>query len=324
MLLNPPSASLARALLMLARSMKTGELRLQGAGRRASIALAGGRVGAIWMDFEGPRLLELLAEVGGLSRPLSIDELRLPEGELIGRSLVEAGLTNAAALSYALRRQLALRMTELLRWGAVELNFVEGLSEFEAPLVYEPPSTDELLLAALRSVSDDVPVHLLRRRIGDGMLKLTSFGALLLDSAPLYPEEAALLSRLRRGAPAGELLAVAKGRTRAIRTLAGLLLIAAVEPPSPGAAVYSTLVRKRAQLRRGERPERLLELERDIGGERSQSKTRASLRSIIREIHPDRLANAAPAPIHRASTEIVAALLAAEAELARERGEAGR
>lgn len=302
---------------MLARSSKTGELRLEGAaGKWASIAIVDGSARAILLDGEGKRLLELLEEEGGLKRALSAEELGLEDGELTGKRLVEGGYANAAAVSYALRKQLSLRMAELFRWGAMELSFTESLDGFGAPLVLEPPSMDELLLSALRDVSDEAPIHLLRRRIGDGMLKLSSFGAMLLEHAPLYPEEAALLPLLRKGAPAGEILAQARGRMRAIRTLAGLLLIAAVEPPSPGASIYSTLVRKRAQLRRNEAPERLLELERAEGG----MTARAAMRTLIRDIHPDRLASAAPEQVRRASTEIVAALLAAEAELERRRG----
>src|SRR5690554_3691631 len=328
MLLNPPSASLARALLMLARSSKTGELRLQGAGKRASLGIVEGSVRAISIDAEGPKLLELLKKEDGLAMSLELNELRLREGELLGRRLVEGGYANAATVSYALRRQLALRMAAIFRWGAIELSFIDGLEEFEAPLILEAPSTQELILGALRSAGEEAPVHLLRRRIGDGVLKLTSFGAMLLDGAPLYPEEAALLVGLRRGAPAGELLAQAKGRVRAIRTLAGLLLIGAAEPPSPGAATYATLVRKRAQLRRGELPERLLDLNLDLNEEGRKdgaraTKARASLRSILREIHPDRLASTAPPPVQRASTEIVAALLKAEAELEDRRGFGG-
>src|SRR5690554_8021403 len=110
MLLNPPSASLARALLMLARSSKTGELRLQGAGKRASLGIVEGSVRAISIDEEGPKLLELLKKEGGLAVSLELNELRLREGELLGRRLVEGGYANGAAVSYALRRQLALQI----------------------------------------------------------------------------------------------------------------------------------------------------------------------------------------------------------------------
>lgn len=318
MLLNPPSASVARALLMLARSKKTGELRLVGAGKSAAIAVVEGVVRAIHSDEAGevPRLVELLGEEGALRRQAlaEADGFKEHEGKLVGKWLVERGYASAAAVSYGLRRQLAYRMAALFRWGALELSFIETLDEFSAPLIFEPPSTEELIMGALRVVSEDVPIHLLRRRIGDGMLKLTGFGEMLMEGAPLYPEEAALLPKLRQGAPAGDVLAQAKGRVRAIRTLGGLLLIAAVEPPSPGASVYSKLVRKRAQLRRCETPERLLEVGADARSPRS------SLRAILREIHPDRLASAAPAPLQRASVEIVAALLEAEAELERRGG----
>src|SRR5690606_14545327 len=176
----------------------------------------------------------------------------------------------------------------------------------DVPLLEEPMPAAELVLAGLRGALELVPVHLLRRRVGDGMLRLTGFGELLLAEAALHPEEAAMLPGLRRGAPAADLISLGGGRMRAIRSLAGLCMIGAAEPPSPGRLSYGLLLKKRNQLRNAASPEMLLEVER--GGD-----ARASLRKLARELHPDRFKSGAPASIERVSSEVLSALLDAEA-----------
>jgi hypothetical protein len=315
MLVNCSSAALARALLALSRTQKTGVLHAQGAGRSARIAIVGGTPRAI--DLEGgPCLGDILTEEGALDHDAHRRALESggPRGP-IGRFLVESGAAKASAVSYALRKQLRHRAAALFQWGVIELRFEPGDPAFDVPLLEEPMPAAELVLAGLRGAVDLVPVHLLRRRIGDGMLKLTGFGEMLVAEAPLHPEEAAMVSGLRRGAPAADLISLGGGRMRAVRSLAGLCMIGAAEPPSPGRASYGLLLKKRNQLRNAASPEALLEVDRYD----DTRAARASLRRLAREIHPDKFKGGAPEVMERLSGEVLTALLDAEARL-RDRG----
>jgi hypothetical protein len=312
MLVNPSSAALARALLALARTRKTGVLHAQGAGRAAQIAIVEGTPRAIQMVAGGPCLGDILTEEGALDHALHQRALESREASgPIGRFLVESGAARASAVSYALRKQLRYRAAALFQWGVIELRFEQGEPDVELPLLEEPMPAAELVLVGLRGAVDLVPVHLLRRRIGDGMLKLTGFGELLVSDAALHPEEAAMIPALRRGAAAADLVSLGGGRMRAVRSLAGFCMIGAAEPPSPGHLSYGLLLKKRNQLRHAASPETLLELPRH-GDPRA---ARASLRRLAKELHPDRFKGGAPAPIERLSSEVLTALLDAEARL---------
>lgn len=311
MLANPASAALSRALLALSRTQKTGVLHAQGAGRTARIGIVEGTPRAVEID-GGPCLGDILAEEGALDHEAHRRALaeREPSGP-IGRFLVETGAARASAVSYALRKQLRHRMSALFQWGVLELRFEPGEVALDVPLLEEPMPAAELVLAGLRGALELVPVHLLRRRVGDGMLRLTGFGELLLAEAALHPEEAAMLPALRRGAPAADLISLGGGRMRAVRTLAGLCMIGAAEPPSPGRMSYGLLLKKRNQLRNEASPEALLELDRHA----DPRAARASLRKLAKELHPDRFRAGAPEAIERLSGEVLTALLDAEARL---------
>ncbi len=207
------------------------------------------------------------------------------------------------AVSDALRRQMRGR---LARWFAEPIRsvrFVEGRVG-RAPFE-EPPSADDLVLASLRRVLADRPVHDL-----DG-LRSRSFvlspHAEALRGAALAPWESAMLARARRagggrGVSGSQLLLLAGDERRGLRTLHGWYVLGWLARVDVARRDHSLLLRKRHQLRRREAPSRLLDL-----APSDRKGPRRALRRLAAQVHPDRFEE----DLAETSQEVMRALVAA-------------
>jgi len=201
-------------------------------------------------------------------------------------------------------------LARLLGIDPPELRLSGGKSDIGVPALTEPPRTAELVVAAMRERVADVSLFTARRRLGDGVLVLTPLGKELVEGAVLWPDEAAMIPLLERGAPVDALRSVSQGSARAMRTLYALRQIGAAASPEPRKG-YATLLRKTRQLRRAARAAELLDLP---AGAQSEEARRA-LRKLAAAVHPDRFGTRAPAAIRSASHEVMSALVRAQNDL---------
>ncbi|MCB9591504.1 MAG: J domain-containing protein [Sandaracinaceae bacterium] len=235
----------------------------------------------------------------------------LPDpGELVGKWAARVGAASAQAISHALRKQLQRRMARLLGVDPPELRLTAGSSDVGVPALDEPPKTAELIVSALRERADDVPLLWARRRLGDSLVVLTPLGKELVSEAVLWPDEAAMISLLERGAPADVLVQATKGSARALRLLYALRQVGACAPPEARGG-YSMLLRKTRQVRQAARAAELLELP---NGSAPQD-ARKALRKLAAAVHPDRFGTSAPAAIRSASHQVMSALVRAQNDL---------
>ncbi|MDH5493793.1 MAG: hypothetical protein OEY14_17720 [Myxococcales bacterium] len=306
----PGATTLARALLALARARATGILELRACRHSARISLVEGFARAAQLDEpDDDSLGDLLYRAGDFDLEAHGEALiRGPALGLVGEWLIDAKATTRPALVAALRRQLEGRIRRLFRWQGLELRFLPGPARIDTPWVQEPVPTAELVLRAMRELVAEEPLGLARRSLGEGLLRLTPLGEPIVQGAALWPEEAALLPLLRRGAPVEHLLSASGGRPRGIRGLRALYLLRAVAAPRAEGRSYRALARKRSQLRHSADPRTLLELSpRSPRGD-----ARRSLRQMARDLHPDHF----PEPrLQRASGEVFKALVEAEARI---------
>lgn len=310
----PGATSLARAWLVLARARATGVLTVTSGPRAARVAVADGTPRAIAMAAgEGDTLGEILEREGALDRDAHARALGSGVRAPVGEWLVSEGATTRPAVSHALRVQLRRRTRALLAWPSSEYRFERGAADVGVPHVPEPIPAAELVLGAMRDVTRGESLAAIARQIGEEHLVLTPAGEALLTTAPLHPCEAAMLPLLRRGASARDLIASGGASPRAIRALFAWRLLLAVAPSGQGKAGYALLVRKQRQLARSASPRALLDLPRDA----RPDDARRALRRLARDLHPDRFGTAAPEAVRRASTDVLAALVRAEATLRR-------
>jgi hypothetical protein len=275
------AASLTRGLLILARRPGGGTLRIQGIrdGRtvRGRVDVRGGRLEAVAVTpSSAPRLGQLLDDGPG-------------------------------ALCRGLRRQARHRLRELFALRPEEVSFRRDRTEDPMP---EPPTVAEALLGAVRDDLGEPDDGTLRRRLGAGVVELTSLGRELLDAAPLWPGEAALRRLLAAPRSIAEVLAAVDGDPRALRLLYGLTRIGGCAAPSPEGTSYVALLSKTRQLRRSDDARALL------GMEPGES-PRSAFRRLATQLHPDRFAADAAPGVQAASREVMAALLDARRRVER-------
>lgn len=310
----PGATALARSLLSLSRSQATGVLRIDAADRQARVSIVDGTPRAIATAFAADDLLgDLLVRSGSVDPRAHAEALSDggPDGP-VGEWLVSTGLAEKSAVAHALRIQLRGRMVRLFGWGSLRLTFDPGSADVGVALVDEPLPTRDLVLAAMREVVRSESLIAIRKRLGDAPLVLTPLGQELLASAALYPEEAAMLPVLRRGAEPAAILAVGAESPRAHRMLFALRMLHAVAPPPP-AASFRRLLEKHRQVRRSASSQQLLELASGARGDRA----RRAFRRLAGELHPDRFESAADPAVRKISSEVMQALVRAEADLRR-------
>ncbi|MFK7988259.1 MAG: DUF4388 domain-containing protein [Sandaracinaceae bacterium] len=305
----PGAASLVRGLLVLARSGQSGILEVRVAARLARLGVREGRVVALRIEpDDGDALGDALRSAGDWNEAVARGSSPRP-GEPMGSWAVRVGAVSPQALSLALRRQLQRRLSRLLALGPPELRFAPGPWDVGWPAIDEAPTTEALVMGALRERVADLPLWLVRRRLGDGMLVLTPLGQELLEGAVLWPDEQALRPLLKQGASIDALIAVSRGSPRAQRALHAWKVVGACAAPSPRRG-YATLLRKTRQLRRRARGAELLDLPVNARPEAA----RRALRRLARSVHPDRFDGASPA-IRAVSHEVMSALVNAQNEL---------
>ncbi len=301
----PGAASLARGLLVLARSRASGVLTVRTTERTARIAVRGGRVIALTVTpDDGDPIGEALRRMGAWDE--AVVEPEAPKAdEPFGLWASRAGLTDPAAVSLALRKQMLRRMARLFAEEVPELELRAGSPKLGVPVLDEPPTTAELLVSAVRARMQDVPLISVRRKLGDGMLVLTPLGRELLEGAALWPDEQAVVTLLGRGASVDDLISAAGGSPRAQRTLHGLRLLGATGPPRAQRAGYALLLQKKRAVERRARD--LLELPPTA----SARDRRRALRRLATKLHPDRFDADPEAAIRAASHSVMSALHAA-------------
>jgi hypothetical protein len=304
----PGAAALARGLCVLARAGQSGVLDVCAATVQARIGVREGRVVAMRVlpddgDFLGAALRRMGDWDEGV--PGGPDP-----GEPVGRWASRVGASSSRAVSHALRKQLQRRMARLLGVDPPELRLAPGAWDVGVPALDEPPKTAELVVSALRERAGRVPLLWARRRVGETVLLLTPLGRELVRDAVLWPDEAAMVGLLERGAPPDVVLGATSGSARALRLLYALRLVGACAPPEPRSG-YATLLRKTRQVRQAARAAELLELP---GGAEPEEARRA-LRKLAAAVHPDRFGTTAPAAIRSASHEVMSALVRAQNDL---------
>ncbi len=302
----PGAAALARGLLVLARSGKSGVLSVVGEKVTARVGVRAGRVVAMRVaPDDGDSLGEELRRSGSWNETCAAGGP--PPGVPVGAWAVSVGASSEAAVSHALRRQLRRRVVRLFALDPLELRLSPGSADLGVCELIEPPTSAELIVSALRDRVADEPLTLVRKRLGDGLLVLTPLGSELLEGAALWPDEHAMVPLLERGASVDAIVSAARGSARAQRTLYALRTLGACGPPEPREG-YAVLLRKARQVRRGARPTELLDLP---AGARNEDARRA-LRRLATAVHPDRFGRDAPDAIKSTSHEVMAALLRAQ------------
>lgn len=314
MLRSPSAVSFARALLTLQRAAQTGVLEVLGQGERVRVAVVDGIPRAVTpLRSADLSLGDALLRAGDLDadRHRSAMHEQAPSGP-VGDWLVACGAASRPAVALALRHQFRVRMLGLFGLRDARYRFIEGGAELvEVPWLPEPPCTGDLVMTAMRHTFADVPLWQALKPIGEGPLSLTRLGERVVTDAALWPEEAAMVTLLRRGTSLAVLRAAVKGSPRALRTLAALHALSAVAGRNARDASYSLLVKKRRQLRADEGPHALLEI--PIGARPMQA--RRALRRLARQLHPDCLGPDAPAALRVASDEVMRALIHAESQV---------
>lgn len=306
----PAAAALARALTMLERASASGELEVSAREGRAKIAVREGRVFAIDApSASAPRLGTLLAGSGVAPEAVERIATQRAHGVRVGDAVVRAGLAGCGAVSHALRLQLRARVRAIARWDGVELRFERCAPRARAHA--EPSRAGDLLIGAMRDATGDVSVASVRARIGGGSLVLTPLGEALVSGAPLWPDEQALATALRRPSTWDELERACQGGERGLRLLLALRLLEGAAPPAPTSASLSLLARKAREIRRSTSAEGLL----DLPAGARPAEARAAWRRLASSLHPDRFGRGVPAPLVQVSNEVACAINGAAREL---------
>lgn len=304
----PGASALARGLLVLARSGKSGVLSVVGESVTARVGVRDGRVIAMRVSpDDGDSVGDELRRSGAWDEARARAADPPPPGTPLGVWAVAIGAASEAAVSHALRRQLRRRIVRLFALDPLELRLSPGSADLGVSELIEPPTSAELIVSALRDRVANEPLVAVRRRLGDGLYVLTPLGLELIEHAVLWPDEQAMVPLLERGASVDALIAASHGSARAQRTLYALRTLGACGPPEPREG-YAVLLRKTRQLRRGAQPAELLDLPANA---RSRDARRA-LRRLASAVHPDRFGHDAPDAIKSASHEVMTALLRAQ------------
>jgi hypothetical protein len=174
----------------------------------------------------------------------------------------------------------------------------------------EPLQARLLALQTMRGALKSVDTASVRAQLGNAAYHLTEAGEALVAGAELRSQETSVLFGLRRGVPADELATLPGCGLSGYRFLWMLKLLGCASPKAGGS--YPLLLRKRRELRKQASAYALLDLPEGAGGRDA----RVALRKLVRDLHPDRFGDGTPPALRRASGEITAALVNAEAQIA--------
>jgi len=259
----PGAVSLARALLSLSRSRRTGMLHVMTEFGGCRLMIVSGLPRAASGPVEVEDLLADAPVGGGTFDPQAHIEALHASARVhgpVGYWLVEAGSVERPARELALRRELRDRVLHVFACQSMEFLFEPGEPAIGAALIEAPVGIADLLLLALRAQVALLPRERLFAAIARGELRLNALGAMLTRDATLWPEEAAALALLAEGGSLVRLLQMTVGSERTLGFLAGLSLLSAVSTPPERDERLSLLVRKSERLRRAASAHALREL----------------------------------------------------------------
>jgi hypothetical protein len=247
----------------------------------------------------------------GASGTLHIDgESRHANLWLESGELVAANIDRRVASSH---RHLFEGVLQVCRWDRLVLRLTPERSQASCWKLAQPLAARQIALETMRAALGFVDPATIRSELASAAYHLTPTGELLLRGASLQAEEAAVLPWLVRGVPAEQISRLPGCGLATYRFVWMLKLLRAVAPKAGGSS-YPLLLRKRRELRRRAPAHTLLDLPEGADGRAA----RMALRRLVRELHPDRFGEGAPAELRRASGEIVTALIEAESKIAME------
>jgi hypothetical protein len=288
---------------MIERARASGVLHANARQGAATIAMREGRVVAIDAPAaRTPKLGQLMVHSGVAA--VAVERAVAGRGGLIGDVLVESGLVPRCIVSHALRVQLRAQARAITSWCDMTLRFEAGSPNGRA----EPTGVGELMLGAMRDALSGITAQAVRQRLGQSPLVMTSLGRSLIAGAPLWPDEQAVCTVLRRPATPSMIEAACRSSDRGMRLLLALRwLEAAAPPPLPNLAL---LARKTREIRRERSAEELLDLPRGA----PPAAARSAWRRLTASLHPDRFAGGSP-EFARLSNEVALALNSAAQQL---------
>jgi hypothetical protein len=222
------------------------------------------------------------------------------------RLVVGANLDRRVASSH---RQLLEGMRSVCEWNGLVLRFTQATPTAPWWKLEDPVPAGTLALGIVRSAAARADVADLRAALGYDLLHLTAAGETLLAGVRLGTAEAAVVLRLRRGVRAEEILALPGCGLRGYRFAWMLKVVGAAAPKRGGS--YPLLLRKRREIRAHASAHALLDLPTNA----TDKEARRALRTLVRDLHPDRFSASASPALRRASGEIVSALVTAEAAI---------
>jgi hypothetical protein len=210
-------------------------------------------------------------------------------------------------------RQLLEGLTAACAWPDLSLRFVDATSTTTWWKLDSPIPARRLCLECMRAAARRVDTAAIRSQLPRGAYRLTESGQHLVRGVELRPEETAMVFWLRRGVEAEDVLTLPGCGARGYRFLWMLKLLRGAATRGTGS--YPLLLRKRRELRSQAPAHALLDLPSDA----ESGDARRALRKLVRDLHPDRFGDDVPAPLRRASAEIVTALVEAESKVGAER-----
>ncbi|MEM8607215.1 MAG: hypothetical protein AAGF92_08920 [Myxococcota bacterium] len=225
--------------------------------------------------------------------------VRFDRGRVVGGGVAGHEWSDPEDVIEALLRRAAV--------GDLTLRFVEHPHE-AFRLLHEPIHGSVLGMRLVRSALRALDVDSVRRELGRDVYRLTSSGEALVNSFSLRPDERAVVFWLRRGVGAEDVIGLPGCGVAGYRFLCALKLVGAA---SPRGGDYPLMLRKRRQVRASASPQALL----DLPEEATAGDARRALRRLVRNLHPDRFIDEEATGLRRASSEVVTALVAAEATL---------
>jgi hypothetical protein len=206
--------------------------------------------------------------------------------------------------------QVVESVVRMCRWEGLVLRLRQSPSAASGPVPAVWMPARAVGLQSMRAVVNGLDCADPAAELGDAVYHLTVIGEALFLGAELRPEEAAVLFWLRRGVSARALADLPGCGLRGRRFLWMLGLLRAASPKAGGS--YPLLLRKRREVRGQASAHTLLDLPEGAGGRDA----RLALRKLVRDLHPDRFGDRAPVSLRRASSEIMTALVDAEARIA--------
>jgi hypothetical protein len=244
----------------------------------------------------------LLLQGQGRSATVSLEE-----GHLVGANIDRRVASSA--------QQLLESIAHACKWNDLVLRFAQTSTTTTWWKLGEPIAARALALECIRVVVSRVDHSTMQADLGSRFYCLTESGEALLRGAALCREESAVVFWLRRGVDAEDVATLPGCGLRGYRFLFMLKLLGGAAPKQGGS--YPLLLRKRREMRRQAPPRELL----DLPKEARSGDARRALRKLVRDLHPDRFSEGVPLALRRASSEIVTALIDAQAALASERAD---